>query len=196
MRFSSSIADFDAFSAFDYMLSIGVRPLVELSFTPDPLNKDWVPGLPVPPVCNHFHCKSHACGSRRCVSHETAPDTMSLATDDGCETFPTNLTAYTEYIKDFTAAAIARYGEDEVASQWLFEVYNEADLHWPFEMYAQLYQAAAKGVKAASSKIRVGGPASAWPTWTGQLIEYCQNNSVPLDFVTTHACELHSCVQC
>ena len=71
-------------------------------------------------------------------------------TDDGCETFPTNLTAYTEYIKDFAAALIARYGEDEVASKWLFEVYNEADLHWSFDMYAQLYQAAAKGVKSVS----------------------------------------------
>ena len=39
---SIAAADFDAFSAFDFMLSIGVRPLVELSFTPDPLNKDWV----------------------------------------------------------------------------------------------------------------------------------------------------------
>lgn len=62
-------------------------------------------------------------------------------------------------------------------------------------MYAQLYQAAAKGVKSVSAKLRVGGPASAWPTWTGQLIEYCENYSVPLDFVTTHACELHRCAQ-
>ena len=95
---------FDAFSAFDYLLSVGVKPLVELSFTPDPLNKAWTPGLPVPPVCNHFHY-------------------------NGCETFPTNLTRYTEYIHDFVAALLAHYGPEEV-STWMFEVYNEADLHW------------------------------------------------------------------
>ena len=32
-------------------------------------------------------------------------------------------------------------------------------------------------------------PASAWPTWVKNLIEYCENGSIPLDFVSTHACE-------
>ena len=128
---------FDAFSAFDYMLSIGVRPLVELSFTPDPLNKDWVPGLPVPPACNHFHCESHAPSQPRIVrTHENELTCEPSVPDDGCETFPSNITAYTEYVRDFASALVARYGEDEVASRWLFEVYNEADLHWPFEQYA------------------------------------------------------------
>ena len=105
---------------------------------------------------------------------------------DGCELFPTNLTAYTGYIQSFVTALVERYGKDEV-SQWYFEVYNEADLHWPFARYAALYEAAAVGVKAVDASLRVGGPASAWPTWVGQLIEYCKNESVPLDFVTTHA---------
>ena len=270
---SIAAADFDAFSAFDFMLSIGVRPLVELSFTPDPLNKDWV-SQPASQAATKRYCM--ACLSfvmpgnfdhlgrflcdrlPGCPCHRSATTfimvrrnssaqmavystaqvyyqqltTCYLSITDGCETFPTNLTAYTEYIEDFAVALISRYGEDEVAS-WLFEVYNEADLHWPFEQYAQLYQAAAVGVKAASEKLQVGGPASAWPTWyddiawqltdvpfpadklherrcyaeqTGrvinknvwradrveQLIEYCKNNSVPLDFVTTHACKLRN----
>lgn len=42
---------FDAFSAYDYMLSVGVKPLVELSFTPDPLVAAWTPALPVPAEC-------------------------------------------------------------------------------------------------------------------------------------------------
>jgi xylan 1,4-beta-xylosidase len=101
---------FDAFSAIDFMLSVDVRPLVELSFTPDPLNKDWVPGLPVPPVCNHFHY-------------------------DGCETFPTNLTRYTQYIQDFAEALLARCKlESPVAaliSQSFFSPRRSARRHPP-----------------------------------------------------------------
>ena len=69
----------------------------------------WVPGLPVPAECNHFHY-------------------------EGCELFPNNLTKYTAYIHDFAEALVRRYGLAEV-SQWYFEVYNEADMHWPFLHY-------------------------------------------------------------
>ena len=69
----------------------------------------WVPGLPVPAECNHFHY-------------------------EGCELFPNNLTKYTAYIHDFAEALVRRYGLAEV-SQWYFEVYNEAYMHWPFLHY-------------------------------------------------------------
>ena len=123
---------FDAFSAFDYMLSVNVKPLVELSFTPDPLVTKWVPGLPVPAECNHFHY-------------------------EGCELFPNNLTKYTAYIHAFAEALVQRYGLAEV-SQWYFEVYNEADMHWPFLHYGQMYAAAAEGIKSVDTSLRVGGP--------------------------------------
>ena len=42
----------DAFSAYDFMLSVGVRPMVELSFTPNPLVAQWQPGMPNPQECN------------------------------------------------------------------------------------------------------------------------------------------------
>ena len=41
----------DAFSAYDFMLSVGVKPIVELSFTPNPLVVDWHPGMPNPQEC-------------------------------------------------------------------------------------------------------------------------------------------------
>jgi hypothetical protein len=56
-------------------------------------------------------------------------------------------------------------------------------MHWPFEHYAQMYAAAAEGIKAVDPSLRVGGPASAWPTWVKSLIQYCENGSIPLDFV-------------
>ena len=82
------------------MLSVGVRPVVELSFTPNPLVEAWEPAEPNPAECNHFHY-------------------------DSCELPPTNLTRYREMIQRFGAGLVDRYGIDEVA-QWNFEVYNEA----------------------------------------------------------------------
>jgi xylan 1,4-beta-xylosidase len=151
----------DAFSAYDYMLSVGAKPIVELSFTPNPLVDQWRPGMPNPSECDHFHYSS-------------------------CELPPTNLTRYRQLIGKFARALLDRYGADEMRL-WKFEVYNEADLHWKFPQYASMYRAAATALKAVHPDLQVGGPASAQPAWVGLLISYCQNMGVPLDFVTTHA---------
>eukprot|EP01047_Picozoa_sp_COSAG01_P006656 COSAG01_NODE_244_length_20489_cov_21.366748_5_plen_1217_part_00 len=151
----------DAFSAYDYMLSVGAKPIVELSFTPNPLVDQWRPGMPNPSECDHFHYSS-------------------------CELPPTNLTRYQQLIGKFARALLDRYGADEMRL-WKFEVYNEADLHWKFPQYASMYRAAATALKAVHPDLQVGGPASAQPAWVGLLISYCQNMGVPLDFVTTHA---------
>ena len=73
-------------------------------------------------------------------------------------------------------------------SKWRFEVYNEADLHWEFSDYATMYTAAAKAIKSVSTKLLVGGPASARPEWVGKLISLCSDPATqcPLDFVSTH----------
>ena len=69
---------------------------------------------------------------------------------------------------------------------WYFEVYNEADLHWSFEQYFMLYQAAANAVKSVDRRLRIGGPASAFPVWIEKLVAACTNKSVALDFVSSH----------
>jgi xylan 1,4-beta-xylosidase len=151
----------DAFSAYDYMLSVGSKPIVELSFTPNPLVEQWEPGMPNPSECDHFHY-------------------------DSCELPPTNLTRYSELIGKFAGALLERYGQAELR-HWKFEVYNEADLHWTFPQYASMYHAAAMALKSVDPGLHVGGPASAQPAWVGLLIDYCKNTTTPLDFVSTHA---------
>jgi xylan 1,4-beta-xylosidase len=145
---------FDPISTYAYLISVGVRPVVELSFTPSPVNNG---------TCNHFYY-------------------------NGCENVPTDFKLYGEYVKNFTAAMTDYFGVEEVRT-WYFEVYNEADLHWSFEQYFELYEAAAKAVKSVDSKLRVGGPSSAFPIWVQKLIQACGNktNPVPLDFVSSHA---------
>lgn len=143
---------FDAISTYSYLISIGVRPVVELSFTPSPL---------VNGTCHHFYY-------------------------EGCEIVPNNFELYYEYVYNFTSTLVDFFGTDEVEN-WYFEVYNEADLHWSFDDYFKLYRQAATAVHAVSSKLRIGGPATAFPVWVGQLVQACKNYSVPLDFVSSHA---------
>jgi len=91
----------------------------------------------------------------------------------------------------FVSHVVDRYGLEEV-KKWYFEVWNEPNLKgfWPHgmeEYYAFLYTYAAKAVKAVSSELRVGGPATAGGSYIKETIDYCTKNNVPLDFITTHA---------
>ncbi len=90
----------------------------------------------------------------------------------------------------FAKHVIDRYGVDEVAS-WYFEVWNEPNIDFWIgkpaqETYFELYDHTARALKAASDKIRVGGPATAQAAWVGDMIAHATQNDVPLDFVSTH----------
>ena len=54
--------------------------------------------------------------------------------------------------------------------------------------YFELYTQAALALKNASSKLRVGGPATCCADcWIGDFVRHMDNHSVPYDFVSTHA---------
>ena len=82
-----------------------------------------------------------------------------------------------------------RYGEDEV-STWYFEVWNEPNLDgfWTGTQddYFRLYRHSANAIKRVSPRYRVGGPATAGAAWTGEMIRFCVDNDVPIDFISTH----------
>ena len=52
--------------------------------------------------------------------------------------------------------------------------------------YFKLYAASATAVKSVSPQYRVGGPATAGNAWISDFIRYCADNHVPVDFVSTH----------
>ncbi|SFD34748.1 GH39 family glycosyl hydrolase [Flavobacterium phragmitis] len=54
------------------------------------------------------------------------------------------------------------------------------------EEYFKLYNYAARGVKAVNPAYRVGGPATAGSAWVAETIDFCAKNNVPMDFVSTH----------
>jgi xylan 1,4-beta-xylosidase len=52
--------------------------------------------------------------------------------------------------------------------------------------YFELYDHTARAIKKVSPRIRVGGPSTAQAAWITQFLEHCKQNSVPVDFVSTH----------
>ena len=142
---------------FDFLLSIDMKPFVELGFMPSAL----------------------------------ASGKETIFWWRGNVTPPNDYERWGELIRNLVEHWTERYGAEEVGS-WYFEVWNEPNLSPGFwagtqEDYFKLYFYAAKAVKGVNSDYRVGGPATAGAAWEPEMIAYCYENTVPLDFISTHA---------
>ena len=153
---------------FDAMLEMHIRPFVELGFMPSGL--------------------------------ASGPDTIFWW--KGNVTPPEDPLKWEALIQALVTHWTERYGEEEVA-QWYFEVWNEPNLSgfWigdkkglsdeafgvhARDEYFKLYEVTARAVKSVSSHYRVGGPATAGNAWIPETIDFCVQNDVPLDFISTH----------
>jgi xylan 1,4-beta-xylosidase len=52
--------------------------------------------------------------------------------------------------------------------------------------YFKLYSVTANAIKEVSKEYRVGGPATAGNAWIPELINFCSTQKVPIDFISTH----------
>lgn len=140
---------------WDYLLSIGMRPFVELGFMPEMLasGRDTV-----------FHFRGNI-------------------------TPPADADAWATLIRKLVDHWVERYGIAEV-SQWFFEVWNEPNLpaFWTGtkEDYFKLYGHTVQAIKTVDASLRVGGPATAMTAWVDELLDYCEQNRLPVDFISTH----------
>jgi xylan 1,4-beta-xylosidase len=103
---------------------------------------------------------------------------------------PKDWARWEDLIKAFVQHLVDRYGIDEVA-QWYFEVWNEPNLDsWAGDpkqaTYWDLYDHTAVAVKKVSSRLRVGGPATAQAAWVDAFLRHCAENNIPVDFASTH----------
>ena len=142
---------------YDGLLANGVRPIVELSFMPAKL-------------------------AARAIYHSFWYRPITSPPAD-----------YARWDALMTALArhlIERYGIEEV-SRWYFEVWNEPNLDFwagtpKQSTYWTLYDHTAKSLKAVDTRLRVGGPATAQAAWVAAFLRHCNENHVPVDFVSTH----------
>jgi len=142
---------------YDGLLQAGVRPFVEMSFMPRAL---------------------------------AASDQPHVFWYHPLPSPPKDYKKWGDLVYNFAKHLVDRYGVDEV-SQWYFEVWNEPNIDfWTGQpkqaTYFELYDHAARAIKRADSRLRVGGPATAQAAWIPAMIEHAVKSGVPLDFVSTH----------
>ncbi|MEO7143479.1 MAG: beta-xylosidase, partial [Bryobacteraceae bacterium] len=141
---------------FDFLISTGMKPFIELSFMPTAI----------------------ASGSTT-VLHYKANITQ-----------PKNYKQWATLISKLTSHWVQRYGVQEVR-QWFFEVWNEPNLPKDFwegtqKDYFKLYRDAAKAIVSVDDALQVGGPATAKNEWIDEFRDFCENNNVPVRFISTH----------
>jgi len=141
---------------FDFLLSIKMKPFVELGFMPNAL----------------------------------ASGNKTIFWWRGNVTPPRDYQKWDALIKNLVMHFTERYGAAEVKS-WFFEVWNEPNLKGGFFTgsqadYFKLYQETANAIKSVSADYKVGGPATAGNAWIPEMISFCADNKVPIDFISTH----------
>jgi len=141
----------------DYILSIGMKPFIELGFMPAAL----------------------------------ASGDKTIFWWRGNVTPPKDYGKWEDLIRNLTDHFTERYGTEEVKT-WYFEVWNEPNLKDGFwtgtmEDYFKLYEYAVRGIKSVNPAYKVGGPATAGAAWVPEMIRFCEENSVPIDFISTHS---------
>ena len=151
---------------FDFLIyEANVMPYIELSF---------MPGVLASGTTTYLHYKAR-----------TDP--------------PKNYDDWRHVINSFGQFLVQRYGLLNI-SKLYFEVWNEPNLKNPLphlvgefwtgtqSEYYKLYETTSKALKNVSSKLQIGGPTtSGTPAWLLSFIKYCQNNSIPLDFISSHS---------
>jgi xylan 1,4-beta-xylosidase len=142
---------------YDFIVGIGMKPFVELGFMPEAL----------------------------------ASGRQTIFWWRGNVTPPKDYQKWEDLIRNLALHFTERYGADEVKT-WYFEVWNEPNLSPGFwtgtqKEYFKLYQHSVNAIKSVNNAYRVGGPATAGAAWEVELIDFCRNNNLPLDFISTHA---------
>ena len=146
---------FNTDQIFDFLLSIGMKPFVELSFMPSTLSSG---GQTV------FHYRANV-------------------------TPPRDYAQWSVLIRKLVEHWVDRYGIEEVR-QWFFEVWNEPNLtafgSGKQNEYFELYRYTVEAIKNIDKALQVGGPATADNAWIDDFLNFCTENKLPADFISTH----------
>ncbi len=146
---------------YDAIIAAGMRPFVEIGFTPPPLASN-------PAKTLHWY--------------NNVPANISPPKD--WNRWMNLMAALVQHLEE-------RYGVDEVREHWYFEIWNESSWMYSLGMagYNELYDYTVQGLVRGDPDIKVGGPAeSGGGSAVGitNLVEYCRKHNRKLDFVTYH----------
>ena len=142
---------------YDYLLSIGIKPFVELGFMPGALASGtqtvfWWRGNVTPPKdYNKWEALIH-----NLVQHFTE--------------------RYGE--KEVKTWYFEVWNEPNLSPGFWTGTQDE---------YFKLYDYTVKAIKSINPEYKVGGPATAGAAWVPDMISHCYKNHTPIDFISTHS---------
>ena len=142
---------------YDYLLSIGVKPFVELGFMPNALASGsktifWWKGNVTPP-------KDY----------------------NKWEDFIRNLTQhFTERygVDEVKTWYFEVWNEPNLSHGFWSSTQEE---------YFKLYKYSVQAVKSVNADYKIGGPGTAGAAWESEMIDFCVKNNLPIDFISTHS---------
>ena len=142
---------------YDYLLSIGIKPFVELGFMPNALASGhqtifWWKGNVTPPK-----------------DYKKWEDLIRNLTQHFTERYGT-AEVKTWYFEVWNEPNLSPG----------FWTGTQAE-------YFKLYQYTVKAIKSVNSDYKVGGPGTAGAAWESEMIDFCVKNNVPIDFISTHS---------
>lgn len=133
-------------------------------------------------------------GVRPFVELSFMPDALASGSETAFHyranvTAPSDSNEWATLIGKLVRHWIDRYGAEEVG-KWFFEVWNEPNLTvfgtGKQDDYFKLYRTTADAIKQVDASLKVGGPATANGEWIDAFVNFCDQNHVAADFVTTH----------
>ena len=142
---------------YDGLLANGVRPFVELSFTPKKMATD-------PAALHAFWYKQNV-----------SPPKYEL--------WDPMITAFAKHLIERYGIEEVSHWSFEVWNEPNIDFWVGNPKQ---PTYFELYDHTARALKAANPRIRVGGPSTAQAAWVGDFLKHCKDNNVPVDFASTH----------
>jgi xylan 1,4-beta-xylosidase len=148
---------------YDFLQSVNIKPIVELSFMPSALASEdktvfWWKGNVTPPK---DYAKWNAL-----------------------------ITAFVKHLEERYGKEEVKTWLFEVWNEPNHPSFfkpNTVEFPNKIDAYMKLYSETAKAIKLVSKDYKVGGPATSGTAWVSDFIKLCVENSYPVDFVTTHA---------
>lgn len=148
-------------SVFDFLLSINMKPFVEIGFMPECLRtKDTTV----------FHYKGY------------------ISKPSSYETWEWLIESFAEHLIERYGLDEVRQWFFEVWNEPNLGGEDSPDGFWSHSMkeYFNLYEHTARTLKKVDHRLKVGGPATSNNAWIPEFTGFCRENDVPVDFVSTH----------
>lgn len=146
---------------YDFLLSIGMKPFVELSFMPTAL----------------------ASGNTTIFNYKG--NTSPPADYEKWEWF---IKKFINHLIDRYGRGEVRQWYFEIWNEPNLGGAGSPYGFWSGDMdeYFKLYKVTAEAVKSCDKTLRVGGPATSNNAWIPEFLDFCEKSGAPVDFVSTH----------